>query len=483
MSLAQILALSLSALVIGWLAPRQWRIWFILVASLLAIYWLQPSTPIRNLDFWLPTLTVTLTVFVWASTRPPSKNKLPLAGILCIVIPILLIGLTRYLGPACCITPTRPPDLPRIVLGLTIAAGVIAVPYFFSSKSRLFSWLSLALILVTFIVLKTPALAERASAALRTWTGQPVNLSSAADITWLGFSFLAFRLMHVLRDYQSGRLPVYSLDKFVSYAIFFPSFISGPIDRSQRWIGELEQSASRLSTIDNPSRKTQATNTVAGLQRILIGMFKKFVIADSLALFALNSQNAGQTTSAGWMWILLLGYTLRIYFDFSGYTDIAIGLGRLMDFHLPENFDRPYLKQNLTAFWNSWHMTLAQWFRAYFFNPLTRALRMRPRKLPPWLIIFIGQVSTMILIGLWHGITWNFFIWGLWHGLGLFTHNRWSEWIRPRFETQAGRAFTGPLLSWGGWLMTFVFVALGWVWFALPDPALAMLVFRKLFGL
>lgn len=481
MGLAQILALSLCALLIGWLAPMRWRIWLILVASLAAIYWLQPATPIRNLDFWLPTLSIGLAVFVWVSTRPVqgAEKKLHLEAILIILIPILLIGLMRYLGPVCCITPTRPPDLLRIGLGLSILAGAIAIPYLLPGKGRFFSNLSLLLLLAIFIILKTPALALRASAILRSWTGQPIDLSNPGDIVWLGFSFLAFRLMHVVRDYQTGRIPAFSLPNFVSYAIFFPSYISGPIDRSQRWIGELEQTT---ATAGLPDPKTQATHTVAGLQRILIGVFKKFVLADGLAVFALSPQNAAQTSDAWWMWILLFGYTLRIYFDFSGYTDIAIGMGRLLGFHLPENFDRPYLKQSLTAFWNSWHITLAQWFRAYFFNPLTRALRMRRRKLPTWSIIFIGQVSTMALIGLWHGITWNFLIWGLWHGLGLFVHNRWLEWVRPRLGAWVGGRLISTALSWGSWLATFLFVTLGWVWFALPNPVLALLVFRRLAG-
>jgi D-alanyl-lipoteichoic acid acyltransferase DltB (MBOAT superfamily) len=482
MNLAQIIALSLSALLIGWLAPRSWRVACILIASLLVIYWLQPSTPIRNLDFWLPTLSVGLTVFVWASTRTVNGqgSRLSLAGVVLLVIPILLIGLTRYSGDICCLTPTRPPDILQIGLGLLIATAVIALPYLLPGKGRFFSYFSLALILAIFIVLKTPALAERLSQLLRSWTGQPIEFSSALDITWLGFSFLAFRLMHVLRDYQNRRLPAFSLQSFISYALFFPTYVAGPIDRSQRWIGELDKTQ---STAGLQAPREQASNTVAGLQRILIGAFKKFVLADSLALFALSPQNAAQTTSAAWMWVLLIGYTLRIYFDFSGYTDIAIGLGRLMGFHLPENFDRPYLKHNLTAFWNSWHMTLAQWFRAYVFNLLTRALRMRPHQPPAWLIILLGQTCTMALIGLWHGITINFLIWGLWHGLGLFAHNRWSEWVRPRFAEPAKGSLTAQAFSLGGWLITFLYVALSWVWFALPTPALAEQVFRKLVGL
>jgi alginate O-acetyltransferase complex protein AlgI len=154
-----------------------------------------------------------------------------------------------------------------------------------------------------------------------------------------------------------------------------------------------------------------------------------------------------------------------------------------MGFNLPENFDRPYLKQNLTQFWNSWHITLAQWFRAYFFNPLTRRLRTISKPPALWLIILIGQLSTMLLIGLWHGVTMNFALWGLWHGAGLFLHNRWNEYIQPRFAIWE----TKPILHYGiislGAFLTFQYVSLGWVWFALSSPQSSWLVINRLFGL
>jgi len=154
-------------------------------------------------------------------------------------------------------------------------------------------------------------------------------------------------------------------------------------------------------------------------------------------------------------------------FDFSGYTDIAIGLGRLLGIKLPENFKAPYLKPNLTQFWNNWHMTLTQWFRAYFFNPVTRALRSGKKKFSIPSIVFITQMGTMVLIGLWHGVTWNFVAWGVWHGLGLFVHNRWSEWTKGRFATLP--MGWQKALNVGGVLLTFHFVAIGWVFFALPS--------------
>jgi len=205
------------------------------------------------------------------------------------------------------------------------------------------------------------------------------------------------------------------------------------------------------------------------------------VLADALGLIALNGANAVQVRTTGWMWVLLYAYAFQIYLDFSGYTDIALGLGRLMGFKLPENFSAPYLKPNLTQFWNNWHMTLTQWFRAYFFNPLTRALRSAKKSLPVPAVIFITQLATMLLIGLWHGMTANFVLWGLWHGLGLFAHNRWSELTRARFA--ALPAAGQKVLNVGGVFLTFNFVTLGWIFFALPTPSISWHVFTKLFGL
>jgi alginate O-acetyltransferase complex protein AlgI len=125
-------------------------------------------------------------------------------------------------------------------------------------------------------------------------------------------------------------------------------------------------------------------------------------------------------------------------------------------------------------------MTLAQWFRAYVFNPLTRALR--TRELPAPVIILLTQAVTMVLIGLWHGITLNFVIWGAWHGLGLFVHNRWADFMKPRAALLDSRPRLKRLAQLAGVVVTFHFVALGWVWFVLPTPDLALGVFARLFG-
>ena len=220
--------------------------------------------------------------------------------------------------------------------------------------------------------------------------------------------------------------------------------------------------------------------TLLGGQRIVLGLFKKFVVADTLALIALNDTLVTQVRTAGWMWIIVYAYTFQIYFDFSGYTDIAIGIARLVGVKLPENFAAPYTKPNLTQFWNSWHMTLTQWFRSYFFNPFNRWIR-GYKSLPAWVMIFVGQLATMLLIGLWHGITLNFILWGAWHGFGLFLQNRWSDFAKTRVMANSPRMQTA--LQVGGIILTFHFVALGWVFFALSQPALTLQVFMKLLGI
>lgn len=473
MTILSILILTLSCLLIGWIGRGRRRLDLLLVSSILAIYWMQPSTPIRHLDFWFPTLTIGLTSVVWAVSRTPTAPPIreSLRTSLFIVATVIAIGILRYISPLCCLTPTRPPDMLQVLFALLLVFALVMLIIRFLPGKTMQATALVWLILVIFIIFKTEVLGGWLSAGLRGLTGQSTTLASALDLRWLGFSYVAFRLVHTLRDRIAGRLSAYSLAEFIIFIIFFPTFNAGPIDRIQRFSQDL--------------RKPFALDPAAVMrssQRILVGIFNKFVLADSLVLIALNDVNAAQTISHGWLWILLYAYTFRIYFDFAGYTDIAIGMGGLLGIQLPENFTRPYWKSNLTQFWNSWHITLAQWFRAYYFNPLTRALRTSRLSIPMGVIIFTGQVSTMLLIGLWHGVTWNFAIWGLWHGLGLFVHNRWSEFVRVRLPSLEDRPRLKQLFSISGVLITFHYVALGWVWFALTQPGLSWQVLLQMFG-
>ncbi len=472
MTLALVLVSIGAAVLLGRVARNRWRIPLILGSSTIAVFAFQPALPIRGLDFWLPTATLAITILMWILTtpadhRPWRENWSALAIVGGIV---LALGLTRFLGLQLHLTASLPPQTIKIVLTLALAALVIFLQARFLKTSGGMLTGAFIFIILVFVLLKVPFLAELASKGLRVLNHQAANLATAQDLRWLGFSYIAFRLMHTIRDRQSGRLPFVSLGEYVAYVIFFPALSAGPIDRIERFITNLR----------NPQELTSDDLGEAS-KRVVLGLFKKFVIADTLAMIALNFRNASQVSSSGWAWLLLYAYAFQLYYDFSGYTDIAIGMGRLLGIKLPENFNSPYLKPNLTQFWNNWHITLTQWFRAYFFNPVTRALRSGKKALPIPVIILFTQLATMVLIGLWHGVTLNFVIWGLWHGLGLFIHNRWSEMTRIRMAALSSRLQT--VLNVGGVILTFNFIALGWVFFALPEPTSSIHFFKVLFGL
>jgi len=474
MSLLDILILILAALLIRILFPGKLRLWSMLAASIFAIYWLQPALPIRNMDFWFPTATLALIFLSWGLTADREQLKRPqnfLAGGLSLVM-VFLISLTRLISLEGVITPTRPPQI-YLVAGILAILSILAFLLVrFAQPNKTVISLGILALLLLFLFLKTPILADYGSMGLRRIMAQDPTLAKPTDLGWLGFSYVAFRLIHTLIDRANGRLKDIRLGEYLVYTLFFPAFVAGPLDRLERFRRDL----------NNPHPLNGDTILQSG-KCLATGLFFKFILADSLSLIALSGGNFDQVGSAGWMWLLLSAYSFMIYFDFAGYTDIAIGMGWLLGFQLPENFNRPYLKPNITQFWNNWHMTLTQWFRSYFFFPLTRTLRSN-KKLPASLVIFITQFSTMLVIGLWHGVTLSFLIWGAWHGLGLFAHNRWHALVGPRMANlKQQQPLLSHVMNLGGILLTFLFVSLGWVWFALPDAASAMTALTTLFSM
>jgi alginate O-acetyltransferase complex protein AlgI len=470
MTLDYIIVFISLAILIGFVSHPQWRVYLLYIASVVILFALQPILPIRNLDFYLPSVTLLLATSAWVLTTPNDardwRRNWPALAILAGII--LILGLTRYLGISLPILPSRPPQFTFILFFIFSAGLILLFTTLISSPGKILFLSVVLLVIVLLALIKLPFLSLQLSVFLRFLNQQSLETASPFDIRWLGFSYVAFRIIHTIRDRQSGRLPAVTLAEYVVYIVFFPTIVAGPIDRLERFVGDLRRSYQRIFQDWG----------MAG-QRIVIGLFKKFVIADSLALFALNANNSTQVKDWTWAWILLYAFSLQIYFDFSGYTDIAIGLGYLLGFKLPENFNSPYLKPNITQFWNTWHMSLTQWFRAYYFNPLTRSLRTLKKPLSVGLIMFITQLSTMVLIGLWHGVSWNFIFWGIWHGLGLFTHNRWSDWTKGYFSNLSNRARN--YLAIGGTLVTFNFVALGWVFFVLPEPGSVYRYIQTLF--
>jgi alginate O-acetyltransferase complex protein AlgI len=464
------------------LLPGRWRGWALMIVSLIVVYGLQPFLRVQHMDFILPTLTILLALIGWWVTRQPDEaqqaswpqDRIALGLIVGVVV--LMAGF-RYIDPAFRLTASRPPSPLWVLLGV----AVVQAPLWLwrrqiAGYKRAALWVTAALILGAFIVLKTGPLALAVSEFGRVISGRdPAAANPLTDLNWLGFSYVAFRLLHTLRDRATGLLPALSLRDYMTYIVFFPAFIAGPIDRAERF----QQDMAALPDLGRAS----ADRWAEGIGRIVVGLFKKFVIADTLALgVALNATNAAQTDSTGWAWVLLYGYALRLFFDFSGYSDIAIGIGILFGVRLPENFKRPYLQTNITAFWQSWHITLSDWARFYVFSPLSRSLLRRKPRPSPVLIVLLAQVATMVVIGLWHGVTWNFLIWGLWHGIGLWVHKQWSDRTRKWYRNLKQQP--GRLRLWMGlaWALTFHFVVLGWVWFALPTPTDSLNLFAILFG-
>ena len=474
-SILVLIGISLGVLLIcSFKRTRHWRALLLLVSSVAVIFWLQPALPIRGLDFWLPCATLTLAGLGWVLTSAPAERQRRETRLTLVIVTatVLVIALTRYFTSSGILSASRPPQTLTVLAVVLVSLGLLVVVARFNERFKPGLPLAILLILLLFLVLKLPALTLAASGLLRGLGGQSRELASALDVRWLGFSYIAFRLIHTLRDRQVGRLPPMTLQEYLVYILFFPSISAGPIDRSERFIKDL-----REEFIPG------AADLGAGGTRVVLGLFKKFVLADTLAMVSLNTSNAAQVDAAGWLWLMLLAYSLQIYLDFSGYTDIALGMARFMGIRLPENFHAPYFKANLTRFWDNWHITLTQWFRAYFFFPVTRFLRTRAKWMPAWLVILVTQLSTMVLIGLWHGITLNFMLWGAWHGVGLFVQNRWSagtQRLAARWQTKAALHHVITITST---LLTFLYVTLGWVWFTLPETGLSLRVLARLFGI
>ena len=468
MSISQFFIIAALALLVGQL--KVGRTLALLAVSVFLIYWLQPVQENVTLTFWLPTATLILTTFTWLVTSTPEvrgwKQNLP--GVLVLLGVIVLLDLNRYFQvERIFITATPRPQWILLLLAVLLVVAIL-VARFRQFPPVLFVMAAIGLILV-FVLVKVPAIFILILDAVAAFRGKAG--AGSVSLAWLGFSYVAFRLLHTIFDRKSGRLPSVPLADYVNYVIFFPAFTAGPIDRLEHFVRDLNDPVGldREGWLDTG-------------KRFSIGLFKKFVIADALAWIALNDKFAQQISAPAWLWLLLYCFSLRIYFDFSGYTDIAIGLGRLLGVRLPENFSSPYWKPNLTQFWNSWHMTLTQWFRSYFFNPLTRAMRSSKHPISPYLMILVAQVGTMVLIGLWHGVTFGFVLWGLWHGAGLFIQNRWSDYMKDHTPAWGRTRIGQKALHYSGIFLTFNFVSLSWLFFTLSAPAKVWNAMAVLFG-
>lgn len=269
----------------------------------------------------------------------------------------------------------------------------------------------------------------------------------------LGISFFTFQAISYLVDVYSGRtLAQRKWSGLALYISFFPQLIAGPIVRYHDIAAQIRQ------------RTMSWSGLASGIERFIVGLSKKVLLANSFALvaddiFAVAPQELDVLSA----WTGLLLYSLQIYFDFSGYSDMAIGLGRMFGFQIPENFNFPYIARSIRQFWRRWHISLSQWFRDYLYIPLG-GNRHGPCR------TYFNLLLVFLLTGLWHGASWNFLLWGLAHG-GFMMLERWKL---DRFLAKMGSTFSH--------LYAILVILLTWVLFRAPNLPHAWAYYGALLG-
>ncbi|MFH1378723.1 MAG: MBOAT family O-acyltransferase [bacterium] len=287
----------------------------------------------------------------------------------------------------------------------------------------------------------------------------------------VGLSYIGFKLIHYYIDCAHGKIKKPHLFEFLSWLFFFPSIIAGPIQRFQDW--QKQRSSSRHMGDDIQE----------GAKRIIEGLFKKFVIANSIynmSLAALNNNDL-QMMGKGQFLFSIIVYAVYIYMDFAGYSDIAIGLGRFWGVTLPENFNYPYFTRNIQEFWKSWHMTLSNWLKDYIFFPFgTFIMRKSLVRRFTILGIIIPPIVTFTIAGIWHGATAGFLLWGILHGIGLACVallGRKINWEQNRYLAWWKNSRGGYILSV---CLNLSYIFFAWIPFALSDEKLKILLKRIL---
>lgn len=284
-----------------------------------------------------------------------------------------------------------------------------------------------------------------------------INLASNLQIPLpnvvlpLAISFFTFQKIAYLVDCYSRKSTDYGLLDYTLFVMFFPQLIAGPIVHHSEIVPQFE---SRHSFY--PRRK----NIVLGILVFSVGLFKKAIVADTFSVWASHGFDQRVDLSTLDAWITSLSYTFQLYFDFSGYTDMAIGAALLFNIRLPENFNSPYKAISIQDFWRRWHMTLSRFLRDYIYIPLGGSRRGEIRT-------YSALFLTFLLGGLWHGASWMFVIWGALHGTALIVHRIWANYCHPMPKFLA-------------WFVTFNFVNFGWVFFRAKDLESA---FRVIVGM
>ncbi len=280
----------------------------------------------------------------------------------------------------------------------------------------------------------------------------------------LGISFFTFEQIAWLVESSRNEVKTDFL-RYAAFVTFFPKLIAGPIVRPHELLPQLD---------DVQTRHPRMENFSVGITMFSIGLFKKAVIADALAPIAdtmFRAASDGDVTSVG-AWTGVVAFALQIYFDFSGYTDMALGVARMFGLKLPLNFDAPYQSLSIIDFWRRWHMSLSRLIRDYVYIPLGGSKRGTTRR---YLNLFI----TMALCGLWHGAGWTFVVWGAMHGVFLIVNHLWRS-VRKAFGLGTTSTWWSRSIAWA---VTMISVLIAWAFFRAEDMASAWTILQSMVGL
>jgi alginate O-acetyltransferase complex protein AlgI len=287
---------------------------------------------------------------------------------------------------------------------------------------------------------------------------QPRGVFSLSIILPLGISFHTFQSMsYVIDVYRKEQEPITNPIDYALFIAFFPQLVAGPIVRAREFFGDLYH-----------WQRPSSDDVLRGLLLLFLGLAKKMVMADQFAQIA-NAYFANVAKEPGTLaaWSGVIAFGIQIYFDFSGYTDMAIGMAKLLGFHFPINFRRPYLASSITDFWHRWHISLSRWLRDYLYIPLGGNRRGRFRT-------YCNLMLTMLLGGLWHGASWNFVVWGGYHGALL----SFERLFRGKGSAQPARwTVLYPIQA----VITFGLVMIGWVFFRAATFHDSRYVLRQMF--
>ncbi len=292
--------------------------------------------------------------------------------------------------------------------------------------------------------------------------GATASLPVLKVILPIGISFYTFEAINYTVDVYRRRVKAEpSLANFMLFITFFPHLVAGPIVRARDFLPQIRR-----------RKRADWVRLQVGVQFFLLGLFKKLAIADRMALYADPVFKEPDLYATHIVWLAVIAYTLQIYCDFSGYTDMALGAAHMLGYHLAKNFDLPYAARNVSEFWHRWHISLSTWLRDYLFIPLggSRGSRRQTER---------NLMLTMTLGGLWHGANWTFVVWGILHGAALILHRRFREFVKPRPKLDA--TLQSPPAALGCVALTLIFVMCGWVFFRAETFTQAATMFHRMF--